>query len=153
MGGIGDGPVLSLGVFPGQGIGNAGTREGGTFGGLPFFQAAIGALVVFCGSSPGSQAVRVYQLDVLLDVGCRVAPSEATGEFITEGMRTIKATSMPFMPKGVAIVAHQPDPERGKQMVVKSDDRAGMLVLEGYPDLRAAPVFVSKWNFAGVPGG
>lgn len=52
---------------------------------------------------------------------------EVAGEFSKEEMRLIKASGVPFLPAGVAIVAHKPAPEKGKQVVVRAEDRKSVV--------------------------
>jgi len=69
------------------------------------------------------------------------------GEFSREELKMIKKTGVPLIPPGVSIVRDKPDPERGKQAVVKADDAKNMIVVEGYLDSKGPPVRISKWEF------
>lgn len=59
-----------------------------------------------------------------------------------------KALRIPLMPAGVAFVAGAPDPGKGKQLVVKSDDARATIVVEGYTTPGDKPVFRREWRFA-----
>ncbi len=60
------------------------------------------------------------------------------------------ATGSPLWPHEVAMVAGEPDPAKGKQIVLKSDDASGMLILELYGSPSLPPDEVLEWNFPQV---
>lgn len=76
-------------------------------------------------------------------------PFEGGGEFSQEEEKMIKKAGMPFFPTGVAIVANNPDSDRGMQVVVRGDDERKMLVVEGYLNPEVSAVVVKEWKFPG----
>lgn len=76
-------------------------------------------------------------------------PFEGGGEFSQEEEKMIKKSGMPFFPADVAVVATNPDSDRGRQVVVRGDDERQMLVAEGYLDPEAPAVVVKEWKFPG----
>jgi len=76
-------------------------------------------------------------------------PSEEEGEFSQEEVKMMKKADLPFLPSGISMVARNPDPARGRQVVVRGDDEKQMLVVEGYVDPKAPPVLTKEWRFPG----
>ncbi len=72
---------------------------------------------------------------------------DAPGEFSAEELKMIKKTGVPLLPPDVAIVPDKPNPERGKQVVVKPDNARNMIIVESYLDPQGAPVRTGEWEF------
>lgn len=58
-----------------------------------------------------------------------------------------RAIGMPLLPSSVRLVAWDPDPDAGRQLVVWADDGAGMLGASGFTAPDEAPVFEVRWPF------
>ena len=88
---------------------------------------------------------------IFSDIGVAEWPeSEAMAEedpMILEQARAIRA---PLIPKGVALVPLFPNPRLGKQVVVRFDDEAGLVIAEGYLDPTQKPVLIRKWKLPKV---
>ena len=69
-------------------------------------------------------------------------PYEGSGEFSPE---ELKLMNIPQIPMDIELVPLYPDPETGKQLVVKFDDNRGMVIVEGYMDPDSDPVLVREW--------
>ncbi|GJL80268.1 MAG: hypothetical protein NPINA01_32570 [Nitrospinaceae bacterium] len=67
-------------------------------------------------------------------------------EFSPDELEHIKRIT-PLVPENVAIVADHPDPEKGKQVVVISDDNKNIIVVEGYLDPKEPHVLRKEWHF------
>ena len=64
----------------------------------------------------------------------------------SEGEREqAKSARVPLLPRGVALVARQPDSRVKRQVVLKADDAKRQLIAEGYADPAKPPVFVERW--------
>lgn len=57
-----------------------------------------------------------------------------------------KSIRMPVIPKDVTLVPREPDPEKGKQIVIKSDDQRGLFIIEGYLNPHVPPVLRREWK-------
>lgn len=53
-----------------------------------------------------------------------------------------KSAGLPLAPKGGAFSANQPDPSKGRQIVLKADDAHGMIIVEAYDMPAAKPLMV-----------
>lgn len=62
----------------------------------------------------------------------------------------MKAIGAPLVPEGVAFVPLSPDPDAGRQLVVKFDDSRGMVIVEGYVDPTQDPVLTREWKLSKV---
>ncbi len=72
---------------------------------------------------------------------------DASGEFSSDELKMIKKTGVPLLPPDVTIVPDKPNFERGKQVVVKSDNVKNMIVIESYLDPKEPPVRTREWEF------
>ena len=61
----------------------------------------------------------------------------ALDSFEEEQLRSIR---VPALPPDVAIVAHEPDRQRGPQVVLRADDAAGVVILEAYENGFVEPI-------------
>lgn len=68
-------------------------------------------------------------------------PTPAT-DFEREQLKSIGA---PATPQDVAFVSRTLDPKKGKQLVVKFDDRRSVVIVEGYVDPDEPPVLTREW--------
>ena len=57
-----------------------------------------------------------------------------------------KSIRMPVIPKDVTLTPREPDPKKGKQIVIKSDDRRGLIIVEGYLNSESPPALRREWN-------
>jgi hypothetical protein len=62
----------------------------------------------------------------------------------------MKAIGAPLVPEGVAFVPLSPDPDSGRQLVVKFDDSCGVVIVEGYVDPAQAPALTREWKLPKV---
>ncbi len=70
-------------------------------------------------------------------------PSENTADpYELEQARSIRA---PIIPKNVALVPRQSNPDLKKQLVVQSDDAKGIIVVKAYLDPAKPPVLTREW--------
>ena len=74
-------------------------------------------------------------------------PYEGSGEFSPEELKFMNITQIPM---DIELVPLYPDPEAGKQLVVKFDDNRGMVIVEGYMDSDSEPVLVREWKLPDV---
>ncbi len=74
-------------------------------------------------------------------------PYEGGMEFSPEEEAMVRKTGMPFIPKGLSLVAENPDIEKGRQVVIFSDEVEPYLVAEGYENPSDPPVIVKRWPF------
>ena len=72
-------------------------------------------------------------------------PYEGGLEFSPEEEAMIRKTGIPFIPANLVLIPHEPDFEKGRQVVIRAD--IGMLIAEGYEDPEDSPVVVKKWPF------
>jgi hypothetical protein len=72
-------------------------------------------------------------------------PGQSTG--LPPGAAKQVRGAAPQVPRGVRVVPGKPEPDGGRQVVVKADDARGMLVAEAYENPAEAPVFVKEWSF------
>lgn len=56
----------------------------------------------------------------------------------------------PLLPEDVAFSRQKPDLGKGRQLVVKSDDAHGTLIVEGYTQPGQKPVLVQVWKLPKV---
>jgi hypothetical protein len=73
-----------------------------------------------------------------------------TREFSEEERQALRATGVPFRPRGVRMVPHAVRPGGGKQLVVKFDDARRMIRVEGFPAAGGAPALTQEWELARV---
>lgn len=57
-----------------------------------------------------------------------------------------KSIRMPVIPKDVTLTPREPDPEKGKQIVIKSDDPRGLIIVEGYLNPHEPPSLRREWK-------
>ena len=57
-----------------------------------------------------------------------------------------KSIRMPVIPKDVYLVPREPDPEKRKQLVIKSDDPRGLIIIEGYLNPHEPPALRREWK-------
>jgi len=62
----------------------------------------------------------------------------------------LRAGGITPLPKGVAIVAHQPQAGKGKQLVLSADDTRGVVVARGYLSGNEEPVLTEEWELKKV---
>lgn len=70
-------------------------------------------------------------------------PSQMEMEDMGVDLRTSGITPLP---EGVGIYS-SPRPEASKHILVKADDKQGLIVVEGYLKSGGPPVFVRQWSF------
>ncbi|MBE9520035.1 MAG: hypothetical protein IME97_02820 [Proteobacteria bacterium] len=63
-----------------------------------------------------------------------------------EALEGARALRIPIIPRDVSIIRDKPDPEVGKQLVVRSDDQKGMVILEGYLSHNQPPALIREWK-------
>jgi len=68
--------------------------------------------------------------------------TEFSPDELSEAQRTAAV-----MPKNVSLFPNRAKPGRKKQVVVKSDDQRGMIIVEAYLNPRKSPAFVREWPF------
>jgi len=57
-----------------------------------------------------------------------------------------KSIRMPVIPKDVTLTPREPDPKKGKQIVIKSDDQRGLIIVEGYLNPESSPALRREWK-------
>ena len=57
-----------------------------------------------------------------------------------------KSIRMPVIPKDVTLTPREPDPKKGKQIVIKSDDPRGLIIVEGYLNPHKLPSLRREWK-------
>jgi len=57
-----------------------------------------------------------------------------------------KSIRMPVIPKDVYLNPRLLDPAKGKQIVIKSDDQRGLIIIEGYLNPHVPPVLRREWK-------
>ncbi|MBC8283985.1 MAG: hypothetical protein H8E32_09245 [Nitrospinae bacterium] len=80
-------------------------------------------------------------------------PYEGGLEFSPEEETMVKKTGMPFLPAGLFLIPHEPDLDKGRQLVIHADSESRSLTAEGYEDPSDPPVLVKKWDFPEIGGG
>ncbi len=68
-------------------------------------------------------------------------------EFDRDELNAMRRMGIPFIPKNVALVSKFPDFERGKQVVVKADDKKKIIILEGFINPKDFPVIIQEIKF------
>ncbi len=61
-----------------------------------------------------------------------------------------KSAGLPLAPKGVSFSANQPDPAKGRQIVLKADDARSVIIVEAYDTPSAKPLMVDEIPLAKV---
>ena len=56
------------------------------------------------------------------------------------------ALRIPIIPRDVAIIRDKPDPDAGKQLVVRPDDLKGAVIAEGYLKPEGPPALIRVWK-------
>ncbi len=74
-------------------------------------------------------------------------PSQNSLEFSPDELKMIRSSGIPTLPQNVSIVANKPDPRKGKQIVVKSDNVGGRIIVEGYIRPTEGPSITKNWKF------
>ncbi len=75
---------------------------------------------------------------------------EHEGMVNPDELKELRAMGMTFMPTGVAFVSGSPDPDEGRQLVIKWNNSERFVIVEGYTNLEEAPVLVRKWKLPKV---
>lgn len=57
-----------------------------------------------------------------------------------------KSIRAPVIPSDVYLNPREPEPKKGKQLVIKSDDLRGLIIIEGYLNPQEPPVFRREWK-------
>ncbi len=68
-----------------------------------------------------------------------------------EEIEQMRAIGMPMPPEDVTYLPDQPDPGRGKQIVIRADDVRGVVILEGYLDPQGAPALRQELTLRRTP--
>lgn len=55
-----------------------------------------------------------------------------------------KSAGLPLAPKGISFFADKPNPEKGRQIVLKADDTRGVIIVEVYDTPSAKPLLVEE---------
>lgn len=55
-----------------------------------------------------------------------------------------KSAGLPLAPKGISYSANQPDPAKGRQIVLKADDTRSIIIVEAYDSPSAKPLMVDE---------
>jgi hypothetical protein len=79
--------------------------------------------------------------------------SEAMAEQDPMLREQAEAIRAPLRPKGVAIIAREPNPASGQQIVVKADDARGVVIVEGYTDPKLQPILTREYKVPRVTAG
>lgn len=72
-------------------------------------------------------------------------PYEGGFEFSPDEEAMVRKTGMPFIPAGLVLVSHEPDLEKGRQVVIRAEE--GMLIAEGFENPEGSPAVVKQWAF------
>ncbi len=64
-----------------------------------------------------------------------------------------KSIRMPLLPKGVRIISWEVDKEAGRQIVLRSDNATGKVIVEGYTDPTEPPVLKRAYTLPKVSPG
>ncbi len=79
-------------------------------------------------------------------------PYEGGLEFSPEEEKMVRKAGMPFIPAGLLLVPHEPDTEKGMQVVISFDAETRSLIAEGYENPSNPPVLVKEWAFPELGG-
>jgi hypothetical protein len=108
----------------------------------PFFAPKSSFFVVFPDGTP-RQFVSWY----FSTMGtAEWAPTEGSDEFRPEELEAMERMGLGSRPKDVTYRHRQPDTSAGKQIVLKWDDAAGTVILEGYLDPAQPPVLTRAFK-------
>ncbi len=81
------------------------------------------------------------------DLGAILWPPREDSPFADDlEIEQSRAIGETVIPKGIAFRRNRPDPEGGRQIVYRDDDKNGEIVVEAYIDPRAEPVFTRRWT-------
>jgi hypothetical protein len=100
---------------------------------------------MFAAAYPESKPSQFVKYILSPAAASELPPGEAIAR--DEDREMAAAMGTPLWPRDVAMVAGTPDPARGKQVVLKSDDATRTLVLELYGDPSSDPDEVLEWSF------
>ena len=52
----------------------------------------------------------------------------------------------PIVPLRMSFLSNNPDPEKGRQLVITADDNRRLIIVEGYADSSSPPALVREWE-------
>jgi hypothetical protein len=68
-------------------------------------------------------------------------------EFDLDELKAMKKMGVPLIPKNLALVPLEVDPEKGRQIVVRADDQKRILIIEGFINPKDPPALKEEILF------